>query len=239
MRQKPEITSVDGTNTSFFGSDTNRDPDAFPNFFGTSAAAPHAAAVAALMKQKVPAITPAAILTAMQNTALDMDDPSTPNFDTGFDFGTGYGFIQADKAIQAISPEPTAFAITGVTTISCNPVLNNPNKRSLTFTPQYSGVNGQPITFSIANETIPTTAPGPYTLEIYTDNPTITLRASQQGTNGQVTFAYNWLAMCGTNTTNTAPTVANAIPNQTATVGTAFSYLIPANTCLLYTSRCV
>ena len=107
IRQKPEITSVDGTNTTFFGSDTNRDTDAFPNFFGTSAAAPNAAAVAALMKQKVPAITRDAILSAMETTALDMDDPSTAGFDTGFDFGTGYGFIQADRALQAISPYRT------------------------------------------------------------------------------------------------------------------------------------
>ena len=63
----------------------------------------------------------------------------------------------------------------------------------------YSWVNGQPITFSIANETLPTTTPGPYTLEIYTDNPTLTLKASQQGTSGQVSFAYNWLAVCGNN----------------------------------------
>ena len=31
-------------------------------------------------------------------------------------------------------------------------------------------------------------------------------------------------------TTNTAPTVANAIPDQAATVGTAFSYQFPLNT---------
>ena len=29
---------------------------------------------------------------------MDMDDPLTAGFDTGFDFRTGYGFIQADKA---------------------------------------------------------------------------------------------------------------------------------------------
>ena len=34
----------------------------------------------------------------------------------------------------------------------------------------------------------------------------------------------------GGTTTNTAPTVANTIPDQTATVGTAFSYVFPANT---------
>jgi hypothetical protein len=31
---------------------------------------------------------------------------------------------------------------------------------------------------------------------LYTDNPTITLKATQQGTSGEVSFAYNWLAAC-------------------------------------------
>jgi len=33
-----------------------------------------------------------------------MDDPSTSGFDIGFDFATGYGFIQADNALEAVVP---------------------------------------------------------------------------------------------------------------------------------------
>ncbi|XWW44218.1 S8 family serine peptidase [Fibrella sp. USSR17] len=102
VRQKPEITAVDGVNNTFFSSDS--DGDGFPNFFGTSAAAPHAAAVAALMQERAQnTLSRNTILSIMQQTALDMDDPFTPNFDTGFDFGTGAGFIQADRAVLASS----------------------------------------------------------------------------------------------------------------------------------------
>lgn len=102
IRQNPSITAPDGADTSFFG---GSDPDetGFPNFFGTSAAAPHAAGVAALMQQRVPGISPTDLNDALQSTAIDMDDPSTPGFDTGADFATGFGLIQADAALDAIA----------------------------------------------------------------------------------------------------------------------------------------
>ena len=49
IRQKPDMAAMDGANTTFFFSDASQDPDTFPNFFGTSASAPHAAAIAALV----------------------------------------------------------------------------------------------------------------------------------------------------------------------------------------------
>ena len=93
IRQKPEIVAPDGTNTTFFGGDS--DGDGFPNFFGTSAAAPHAAAVAALMLQAVPNSSPFNVYKALEETALDMGT-------LGVDNSTGYGLIQADQAIQRL-----------------------------------------------------------------------------------------------------------------------------------------
>jgi hypothetical protein len=98
VRQKPEVVAPDGSNTTFFG---RPDPlltgpyerDGLPNFFGTSAAAPQAAAIAALMLQANPSLSPAALYKALESTALDLDAP-------GFDYRSGYGVIQADRAVD-------------------------------------------------------------------------------------------------------------------------------------------
>ncbi|MEO6722742.1 MAG: T9SS type A sorting domain-containing protein [Ferruginibacter sp.] len=108
IRKKPNIVAPDGGNTSFFdpfgNGDISFDPDSYPNFFGTSAAAPHAAGVAALMMdaEKLKHITPEQIKGVLSATALDMDDPYTSGFDAGFDYATGYGFINAEKAVKEV-----------------------------------------------------------------------------------------------------------------------------------------
>ena len=102
VRQKPEIVAPDNANTSFFYGGYDYESDGSPNFAGTSAAAPHAGAVAALLLQARPTLTPDQVKTALQTSAIDMNDPGTAGFDTGFDYATGYGLVQADRAYQAI-----------------------------------------------------------------------------------------------------------------------------------------
>lgn len=99
IRYQPLIVAPDDVNTSFFGG-ADTEGDGFPNFVGTSAAAPHAAAVAALMLQANPSLSPREIYAAMAHTAIDMDDPHSPDFDVGFDFAGGCGLVQADAAIR-------------------------------------------------------------------------------------------------------------------------------------------
>ncbi|SDK97699.1 Por secretion system C-terminal sorting domain-containing protein [Catalinimonas alkaloidigena] len=101
VRKKPELLAPQGGNTTFFGFDY--EGDSLPNFFGTSASAPHAAGVAALMLEASDySLSPKQILKAMQLTAIDMDNPFTPYPDPGFDFATGYGLLQAHRAVGAV-----------------------------------------------------------------------------------------------------------------------------------------
>jgi len=105
IRQKPEIVASDGANTTFFSSDIPQDADTFPNFFGTSAAAPHAAAVAALLLEKQPAITPIGIYSTLESTALNMGPP-------GFDLDSGFGLMQTDAALQLLASPHVSLGLT-------------------------------------------------------------------------------------------------------------------------------
>lgn len=89
-RQKPNITSVDGTDTSFFGNDL--EGNGFPNFSGTSAAAPHAAAVAALLRSSEPSLTPAQVYARLTGSARLIGTSATDPL-------TGAGLIDAYTAV--------------------------------------------------------------------------------------------------------------------------------------------
>ncbi|ETW98198.1 MAG: hypothetical protein ETSY1_19730 [Candidatus Entotheonella factor] len=106
--QEPDIAAVDGNNTTFFGFPLNLggyegEPDSFPNFFGTSAAAPNAAAVAALMREYHGALNPDEILAAMVNTAIDITGTRAS---VGRDDVTGAGLLDANAALAALQDGP-------------------------------------------------------------------------------------------------------------------------------------
>src|SRR5205085_12252282 len=81
IRQQPSVAAADGANTSFFGNDSGSDADSNPNFYGTSAAAPHAAAIAALVLEAHGgrhSVAPATMTAILHNTAFEHDlDPLT------------------------------------------------------------------------------------------------------------------------------------------------------------------
>lgn len=105
-RQKPDIAAADGVATSAPG---------FNPFFGTSAAAPHAAAIAGLVKSSNLALTPAQIRGFLTSSALDIEA-------AGVDRDSGAGIVMAFQALQAsgamASPflalqSSTAFEVSG------------------------------------------------------------------------------------------------------------------------------
>lgn len=94
LTQGPGFAAIQDTDTTFFPPFPGNDIDGngFPNFSGTSAAAPHAAAIAALIKQANPDFTPEQIYERLASTAKDIGEP-------GFDNATGFGLINAYDAV--------------------------------------------------------------------------------------------------------------------------------------------
>jgi hypothetical protein len=83
IRQKPEFSACDGVDTTFFppGSGQEYDNDNFPNFFGTSASAPTAAAIGALILDAAggpESRTPAQVRSLMEQSTFPHD--LDPNF---------------------------------------------------------------------------------------------------------------------------------------------------------------
>ncbi|HWE03926.1 MAG TPA: S8 family serine peptidase [Tepidisphaeraceae bacterium] len=93
---KPDVSGIDGANTSFFGYRTSSDPTSLPQFYGTSAAAPNVAAIAALIDQYHPGATQAKILSALESSATPLNGTPAGRWDAQ----GGYGLVNAVKALQ-------------------------------------------------------------------------------------------------------------------------------------------
>ena len=83
--QKPDLTAADGVSVSGVGGFQSP-------FYGTSAAAPHAAAIAALLKSARPGITAEEVRAALLESAIDIEAP-------GVDRDAGAGIIMANSAL--------------------------------------------------------------------------------------------------------------------------------------------
>lgn len=154
LRQKPDITAADGvavTGAGGFGI----------SFFGTSAAAPHASAIAALLKSANPSLTATDIRNALQNTAIDIET-------AGIDRDAGYGIVMADAALAFIGATPTAanVAIGTVTVAEVGGNLNQfvePGERGTVSIPLFNSGNAPAgsvtATISSATPGVTITAP--------------------------------------------------------------------------------
>ncbi|MEP7341021.1 MAG: putative Ig domain-containing protein [Acidobacteriota bacterium] len=111
LRQKPDITAADGVAVTGAGG--------FPaRFFGTSAASPHAGAIAALLKSANPSLTPAQVRTALTSTAIDIEG-------AGVDRDSGAGIVMAFEALQSIGAVASANLQTG--TVAATETAGNGN----------------------------------------------------------------------------------------------------------------
>jgi subtilisin-like proprotein convertase family protein len=102
VRQKPDITAADGVRTSVSG---------FDPFFGTSAAAPHAAAIAGLVLSGNPGISSADLRAAFISTAIDL----APK---GVDSRSGYGVVLANRVISYTGASPQPLVQAGAPTVA-------------------------------------------------------------------------------------------------------------------------
>ncbi|MDY6953956.1 MAG: S8 family serine peptidase, partial [Thermodesulfobacteriota bacterium] len=84
VRQKPDLAAADGVATA---------TPWYDPFYGTSAAAAHAAGVAALLLSASPSLTTAEARTALTGSALDIERP-------GWDRDSGSGIVMADRALS-------------------------------------------------------------------------------------------------------------------------------------------
>jgi subtilisin family serine protease len=90
--QSPAITAGDGGATSVPG---------FEQFYGTSAAAPAAAGIAALVWSKYPSLKNTQLRAILERSCLDIEAP-------GFDINSGNGLLMADLALaQAVTVNTT------------------------------------------------------------------------------------------------------------------------------------
>jgi hypothetical protein len=109
VRQKPDFAATNGGQTTFFYLETTRagancdpgQPGSVCRFYGTSASAPNAAAVAALVKERATqrgvVVEKATVEEILKGTALPMAPPTD---------ASGAGLLDARGAVAAVDDVP-------------------------------------------------------------------------------------------------------------------------------------
>ena len=154
VRLQPTIAAADAANESFFSSDSSGDPDTTSrNFSGTSAAGPHAAAIAALVLQAhggSRSVTPAQMTSVLERSAFPHD--LDPYFVSGSARTSSGGKVtitlssDADTNAGTGGNDLNAFAVSYVGTGSLASLTFNPDATAATAGNVTGGNNG--VTYS-------------------------------------------------------------------------------------------
>ncbi len=134
LTKQPDIAATDGGQTSFFSAPSG----GISRFYGTSAAAPHAAAVVALQRQKQPCRSPGEIITALKASGRPVGS-----------FGAtavGSGLIDAVTAISSLQICVATVAAAGA------PGLQNVSGAVLTGVNQYNIPSAPTTPYTVPND---------------------------------------------------------------------------------------
>jgi subtilisin family serine protease len=137
-RAKPDVTGIDGVAVTGAAGFSNP-------FFGTSAAAPHVAAVAALMRQAAPSLTAPQVKNALMSSAVDL---GAAGFDTLFGAGRVDAVQAVGAAAAAVTTPPTITFLSAVldgTTLTLQATATDPDADITTWVVSLVDGSGQTL----------------------------------------------------------------------------------------------
>ncbi len=151
IRLVPRVAAIDAANTSDFplNGDSTGDLDGFPNFSGTSSAAPHAAGIAALILEKnggPGTVTPAQMRTIMQTNVFPHD--LDPSFASSTARATNGGKVTItissdnDTNTSTGQNDPNSIVVSYVGPSNLTSLVFNPGGTGATGGAVTSGING-------------------------------------------------------------------------------------------------
>ena len=114
-RLKPDMAAMDGANTTFFVVDATQDRDTLPNFFGTSAAAPHAGGIATLLLQAAGgphSLLPTDLRRTMQTSAFLHDLDASHALAVADSGGDHVSISAVGDGTNTSSQDPSFFQVT-------------------------------------------------------------------------------------------------------------------------------